>query len=45
MKSKIFLLILIFIIASSPISFAFSDNYIWSVLDDSIVTSAPVGQR
>ena len=45
MKFKIFLLNLIFNIVFSIIRFIISDNYIWSVLDDSIVTSSPVGQR
>ena len=39
MKSKLFLLFVIIILMSSSMCFAFSDNYVWSVLDNSIATS------
>ena len=39
MKSKFFLLFVIIILMSSSMCFAFFDNYVWSVLDNSIATS------
>lgn len=39
MKLKILIFTLVFVVLFANSSFAFSDDYVWSVLDNSVVTS------
>lgn len=45
MKFKVFLIFIIFILLFCPISYGFSDNYTWTVLENSIATSLQVGEK
>lgn len=42
---KIFILLILIFIFSTPICYAFSDGYTWSVLNNSIVVSAPLQEN
>lgn len=45
MKFKVFLIYIIFTLLFCSVSYGFSDNYTWTVLENSIATSLQVGEK